>query len=152
MTATRDESQPGSARVPSEGVKKDDSALKDLVAKANNEPVVAFKEPEPDIDKTARALESLNSLTMGVWILAVLALIYTIYFAREFLLPIVFAMLLNFLLSPLVRLFAQAKIDPPLGAGIIIIALLAAIGLAGYELAGPVQRLAASAPHTLEVA
>jgi len=152
MTATRDESQSGSARVPPEGVKKDDSALKDLVAKANDEQVVSYKEPEPDIDKTARALDSLHSLTMGVWILAVLALIYTIYFAREFLLPIVFAMLLNFLLRPLVRLFARAKIDPPLGAGIIIIALIGGIGLGGYELAGPVQRLAASAPHTLEVA
>jgi len=87
-----------------------------------------------------------------VWVLAVLALTYTIYFARAFLLPIVFAMLLNFLLSPLVRLLSRVKIKPPFAAGIIIVALITVVGLAGYELSGPVQRLAASAPATLEVA
>ncbi len=130
----------------------DDAPLKELVAKANDEPPVDFHEPEPDIDRTARALGSLHSLTIGVWVLAVLALIYTIYFARDFLLPIVFAVLLNFLLSPLVRLLSRVKITPPFASGIIIIALLAVVGLAGYELAGPTQRLAASAPQTLEVA
>jgi len=152
MTATREDRQPEIPRVPPEGVKKDDSALKDLVAKANDDPVVDYPEPAPDIDKTARALDSLNSLTTGVWVLAVLALTYTIYFARAFLLPIVFAMLLNFLLSPLVRLLSRVKIKPPFAAGIIIVALITVVGLAGYELSGPVQRLAASAPATLEVA
>jgi predicted PurR-regulated permease PerM len=130
----------------------DDAPLKELVAKANDEPRAEFHEPEPDIDRTARALGSLHSLTIGVWVLASLSLIYTIYFARAFLLPIVFAMLLNFLLSPLVRLLARAKIDPPFGAGIIIVALIAVVGFAGYELSGPTQRLAASAPATLQVA
>ncbi|HSU93626.1 MAG TPA: hypothetical protein VLI43_07930, partial [Gemmatimonadaceae bacterium] len=91
----------------------DDAPLKEIVAKANDEPPADFHEPEPDIDRTARALGSLHSLTIGVWVLAVLALIYTIYFARDFLLPIVFAILLNFLLSPLVRLLSRVKIDPP---------------------------------------
>jgi predicted PurR-regulated permease PerM len=152
VTATRDDRQADGARVPPEGVKEDDSALKDLVAKANDEQIVDYHEPAPDIDRTARTLDSLNSLTTGVWILAVLALAYTIYFARAFLLPIVFAMLLNFLLSPLVRLLARVKINPPFGAGIIIVALIAVIGFAGYELSGPTQRLAASAPATLQVA
>jgi predicted PurR-regulated permease PerM len=133
-------------------VRADDAPLKELVAKANDEPPEDFHEPEPDLDRTARALDSLHSLTIGVWVLAVLALTYTIYFARDFLLPIVFAVLLNFLLSPLVRLLARVKIAPPYAAGIIIVALLAVVGIAGYELAGPTQRLAASAPHTLEVA
>ena len=144
-TDDRGESSKGETRA-------DDAPLKELVAKANDEPVADFREPEPDIDRTARALGSLHSLTIGVWVLASLSLIYTIYFARSFLLPIVFAVLLNFLLSPLVRLLSRASIAPPFAAGIIIIALLAVVGLAGYELSGPVQRLAASAPATLEVA
>ena len=133
-------------------VASDDAPLRELVAKANEEPPGDFHEPEADLDRSSRAFGSLHSLTIGVWVLAVLSLIYTIYFAREFLLPIVFAVLLNFLLSPLVRLLARVKITPPYAAGIIIIALLAVVGLAGYELAGPTQRLAASAPETLSVA
>lgn len=153
MTATSDDDRADARRaMPADSVRRDDSALKDFVAKANDERLVDYPEPEPDIDRTGRALDSLHSLTIGVWILAILALTYTIYFAREFLLPIVFATLLNFLISPLVRLLARVKIDPPFGAGIIIVALLAVVGLSGYELAGPTQRLAASAPHTLEVA
>jgi predicted PurR-regulated permease PerM len=153
MSAARNMSEPDDSKESTSGdVPADDAPLKNLVAKANDEPPVEFHEPEPDIDRTARALGSLHSLTIGVWVLASLSLIYTIYFARDFLLPIVFAVLLNFLLSPLVRLLARVRIKPPFAAGIIIVALIAVVGLAGYELSGPTQRLAASAPATLEVA
>ena len=107
---------------------------------------------KPDIDETAEALGTLRGLATGVWVLAVLALIYTIYFAREFLLPIVFAVLLNFLLSPVIRLLSRLKISPPFGALIVIVGLLGAVGLSGYELAGPVERFASAAPTTLSTA
>ena len=107
---------------------------------------------QPDIDETTAALGTLKGLSTAVWILAILALTYTIYFAREFLLPIVFAVLLSFLLSPVIRLLSRLKIAPPLGAGVIILGLLAAIGLSGYELAGPVERFASDAPATLSTA
>lgn len=107
---------------------------------------------EPDLDETASALGTLKGLSTAVWILAILAVIYTIYFAREFLLPIVFAVLLNFLLSPVIRLLSRLKISPPFGALLVIVGLLAAIALAGYELAGPVERFASSAPTTLSSA
>jgi predicted PurR-regulated permease PerM len=154
MSAAHVSDEPDRSRASSTGeaLADDEAPLKELVAKANDEPPADFHEPKPDLDRTTRAMDSLHSLTIGVWVLAVLALIYTIYFARAFLLPIVFAILLNFLLSPLVRLLSRVTIDPPFAAGIIIIALLAVVSLAGYELAGPTQRLAASAPQTLQVA
>ncbi|MEO6211724.1 MAG: AI-2E family transporter [Gemmatimonadaceae bacterium] len=106
----------------------------------------------PDIDKTSAAVGTLRSIATGIWILAILSLIYTVFFARAFLLPIVYAVLLSFLLSPLIRLLARLRIGPPVGAGIIILALLAIVGGAGYELAGPIERLATSAPTTLATA
>ncbi|MBA2685048.1 MAG: AI-2E family transporter [Gemmatimonadaceae bacterium] len=106
----------------------------------------------PDIDETGAALGTLQGLSTAVWILAVLAVIYTIYFAREFLLPIVFAVLLNFLLSPVIRLLSRLRISPPFGALIVILGMLAAVGLSGYELAGPVERFATDAPATLSTA
>src|SRR5665213_1459068 len=107
---------------------------------------------QPDLDRTSAGLATMRSLTVGVLILAVLAIMYTLYFARDFLLPIVFAVLLNFLFSPLVRALSRVRIPTPLGAGIVIIALLGALGTAGYELSGPIQRLAADAPQTIAAA
>ncbi len=113
---------------------------------------VERNEAEPDLDETAAAVGTLKGLSTAVWILAILALTYTIYFARQFLLPIVFAVLLSFLFSPVIRLLSRMKIAPPIGAGIIILGLLAVIGITGYELAGPVERFAADAPATLSSA
>ena len=106
----------------------------------------------PDIEKTSAAVGTLRSIATGIWILAILSLIYTIFFARAFLLPIVYAVLLSFLLSPVIRLLSRLKIAPPVGAGIIILALLAILGGTGYELSGPIERLATSAPTTLATA
>ena len=41
--------------------------------------------------------------SVGITILSVLALLYSLYFARDFLIPILYAALLNLLLSPVVR-------------------------------------------------
>ena len=107
---------------------------------------------QPDLERTGEELASMKTLAIGVLILAVLAIMYTLYFARDFLLPIVFAVLLNFLFSPLVRALARARIPTPLGAAIVLLALLGALGSAGYELAGPIQRLASNAPQTIATA
>src|SRR4030095_13482877 len=49
--------------------------------------------------------------------LFVLAIFYTIYFLRSLLLPIVLALLLSYLLRPIVRILAKASIPSLLGAG-----------------------------------
>jgi predicted PurR-regulated permease PerM len=107
---------------------------------------------QPNLDKTGRALGSVRTLTVSMVILTVLALMYTLYFARDFLLPIVFAVLLNFLLSPVVRTLARVHVPPPISAGLVIIALIGLLTLGVYELAGPVERWAAQAPQTLSTA
>ena len=85
-------------------------------------------------------------------ILAVLASLYTLYFARAFLLPVTFAILLTFLLSPSVRWLARLHIPAPLGAAIVVLALIGGVGLAAYELAGPVQTWTAKAPQSVATA
>ncbi len=102
----------------------------------------------PDLTKTAAAIESPKSRSVGVTVLAVLALLYTFYFARAFLLPISFALLLSFLLSPLVRILARFRIPPPIGSAVVMLALLGILGLGTYELARPVQSWVAKAPAT----
>ena len=108
--------------------------------------------PTPDLERTGDALLSARTRSAGVTTLTVLALLYTLYFARPFLLPIVVALLLNFLFSPVVRALARFKVRPPLGAGLVILGLLGTVGFVGYELSGPVESWAASAPQTLATA
>jgi predicted PurR-regulated permease PerM len=108
-----------------------------------------YGEPAPEIGPTVKARESPDALAISAIILAVLATLYTMYFAREFFVPIVFAVLLNFLLSPLIRVLQRMKIPPPAGAALVVLALIGGVGGGVYSLAGPAQTLANSAPETL---
>jgi predicted PurR-regulated permease PerM len=82
-------------------------------------------------------------------VIAVLATLYTLYFGREFFIPIVFATLLSFLLNPVIRLLARFRIPPPLGAAVVVVLLLVAVGGGVYSLARPAQSVAAAAPEVL---
>lgn len=128
---------------------RDDSILEpDVDPAARAEPVDAAA-PTPDLKRTEEAVASPRTRSMGVTTLTVLALLYTLYFARPFLLPLTFALLLNFLLSPLVRALARWRIRPPLGAALVVLGMLGGLGFGVYELAGPVRSWAAKAPETL---
>ena len=108
--------------------------------------------PVPNLSKTASALGAVRARSMGITLLSILALLYTLYFARDFLLPIVIALLLDLLFSPIVRAMTRAGIAAPFGAAIVVLGLLAAVGLGVYELSTPVQRWATQAPKTLQTA
>ena len=107
-------------------------------------------DPTPNLEKTGEALTRPRNRSAEITLLTVLAVLYTLYFARAFLLPIAFALLLNFLLSPLIRTFARVHIRPPLGAAIVVLGLLGAISGGSYALAGPAQRWAMTAPAALQ--
>jgi predicted PurR-regulated permease PerM len=105
---------------------------------------------QPDIAKTGEALrEEPEIRSIAVTGLLVLALFYTLYFAREFFLPIVLALLLDFLLSPLIRAMKRARIPEPLGAALVILALLGGAGAAVYELAGPAKEWTGKLPASM---
>ncbi|HET7470449.1 MAG TPA: AI-2E family transporter [Gemmatimonadales bacterium] len=104
---------------------------------------------QPDLTKLGQALDRIEVRSIAVTGLLVLAIFYTLFFARAFLLPIVLAVLLDFLLSPLVRTLKRARIPEPAGAALVLVALLGAIGFAGYSLAGPAREWIAKAPASL---
>jgi predicted PurR-regulated permease PerM len=117
------------------------------------EPAAGEVVDQPDIKKLGEALrERVEVRSMSITGLFVLAALYTLYFAREFFLPIVLAVLLDFLLSPLIRWMKRARIPEPLGAALVIIALLGAAGLAVYELVDPAKEWASKAPATMREA
>jgi predicted PurR-regulated permease PerM len=125
-----------------------DSSLTPAVDPAATAEPAAPGAPVPDIERTGDALGRRRSQSIQTTVLTVLAVLYTLYFAREFLIPIVFALLLNFLLSPVIRRLTRLHVRPPLSAAFVVLVLVAAIGGAVFELAGPAQRWAATAPES----
>jgi predicted PurR-regulated permease PerM len=107
----------------------------------------------PDIKKMGEALrDHIEIRSLAITGLFVLALFYTLYFARAFFLPIVLAVLLDFLLSPLIRTFKRVRIPEPLGAALVIVTLLVATGGAVYGLAGPAKEWGSKLPASMREA
>jgi predicted PurR-regulated permease PerM len=78
--------------------------------------------------------------------LFILAVFYTIYFMRSILLPIVLALLLSYLLRPIVRGAAKLKIPLSVGAAISLIGLLTLVGFGISTLAAPAVAWLQQAP------
>src|SRR5213078_4505697 len=78
--------------------------------------------------------------------LFILALFYTIYFMRSILLPMVLALLLSYLLRPIVRGLARLKIPLPVSAALLLIGLFGLIGYGISVLATPTAGWLAKAP------
>ena len=102
----------------------------------------------PSLGQTSAAIQQPRTRSIEATVLTTLAVLYTLYVAREFLVPIVFALLLNFLLSPLIRRMARIHIKAPLGAAIVVLLAIGAVGGGIYQLAGPAQRWAVTAPQS----
>jgi len=128
--------------------REDDSALAPRVDPTATAEPLSPGAPEPDLARTAAAIARPRSQSIETTVLTVLAVLYTMYVARGFLIPIVFALLLNFLLSPVIRYLARARIKPPLGAGLVVVLLVGGMSIGVYQLAGPAQRWAANAPQS----
>ena len=108
---------------------------------------------QPDIRKLGDALrDRVEIRSLSITGLFVLAAFYTLYFAREFFLPVILAVLLDFLLSPLIRGLKRARIPEPLGAAIVILALLGTAGVAVYGLIDPAKEWAAKLPASMREA
>ena len=74
-----------------------------------------------------------------LWLLG-LALLYTLYFARSLLMPMVVALLLALLLSPLVSVFKRFHVPRTISALILLTAIGGPVVLLGSELAEPARK------------
>jgi predicted PurR-regulated permease PerM len=78
--------------------------------------------------------------------LFVLAIFYTIYFMRSILLPIVLALLLSYLLRPIVRRLGGLKIPLPVSAALLLVGFFGLIGYGISVLATPTAEWLQKAP------
>lgn len=103
-------------------------------------------------DTPARAADGTIERPVAITGLFILAVFYTIYFARPFLLPIVLAVLLDFLLSPIIRFLKGLRVPEPVGAAIVVAGLLGLVGAGAYSLADPARTWVAKAPASIQKA
>ena len=87
--------------------------------------------------------------SVGVTGLFVLACLYTLRAAREFLLPLVIGVMLYFLLIPVVRRLKRAGLPEAAGAAVVVLTLLLVVGLGVYALSWPASTWMARAPDGL---
>ena len=90
-----------------------------------------------------------DARTLALGLLAALAVIYTLDVAREFFLPVVLAVMLDMLLSPIIRSLARFHIPEPVGAALVVVLLVGGLSLAIWNLSDPVQSWITKAPQSL---
>jgi predicted PurR-regulated permease PerM len=95
-----------------------------------------------------RRVRSIRSASLNG--LFILACIYTLSVARAFLVPLAVALILYFLLLPPVRTLRAAHIPEPLGAALVLLALLASVGIGFYALSWPATAWMARAPESIQ--
>lgn len=106
-------------------------------------------EPEPPPDAHVDATLS-GTPAVAVKGLFILALFYTFYFARSFLLPIVLAILLSLILYPAVRALKRIRIPEAAGAAIVVLSLAGVLGTALYQLFEPASDWISKMPRITE--
>ena len=107
----------------------------------------------PDLRKTEEALANRVEIrSLAITGLFILAMFYTLYFAEAFFLPVLLAILLNLLINPLIRALKRGGIPEPLGAALIVVALLGAAGGSIYGLTAPAKEWIAKLPGSVREA
>jgi predicted PurR-regulated permease PerM len=109
------------------------------------------EDPQPNLAELATFLKGplvVRSIALsGLFLLAVFA---TLYVARPIFMPIVLALLMSFLLAPLVSGLTRLHLPTPLGAAIVLLTILAIGGYGIYWLSGPAARWMEQIPQSLE--
>jgi predicted PurR-regulated permease PerM len=104
---------------------------------------------KPNLNDTARLFDGpLGIRSLSLTGLFVLACFYTVYLARDFFLPVMLAIVFNFLLAPLVRLLRRYRIPDALGAALVVGVGLLLIGFLAFQLSGPFADWLEKVPET----
>jgi predicted PurR-regulated permease PerM len=89
-----------------------------------------------------------NSLSLTV--LAVLGVIFMLYWARAFFIPLMFGVMISYALSPLVKMMQKWKIPRSLGAAILLIGIVGGIGFLAYTLSDEAVATVESLPDAVD--
>lgn len=98
----------------------------------------------------ANLIEAISIRSMALIVLAGIATLYFIDWAQPVLLPLVVAVLISYALDPVVALLDRIRIPRPLGAALVMVALLAIGGAAGVPLKQEAMAMLDKIPVAME--
>ncbi len=87
--------------------------------------------------------------TLMLAAILILLIFYTLYFAAQVIIPLIFALLLKLLLQPGQRLLTRLRLPKSVAAIILIAAFFGIIGGLGFGLSGPASTWLAKAPESM---
>jgi predicted PurR-regulated permease PerM len=108
----------------------------------------AVREAPADAGTPNRRVRQIRSSALNG--LFILACVYTLAIARAFLVPLAVGLMLYFLLRPPVRTLKAARVPEPLGAALVLCALLAVVGVGFYALSWPAASWASRGPESVQ--
>ncbi|MCC7424830.1 MAG: AI-2E family transporter [Planctomycetaceae bacterium] len=79
-----------------------------------------------------------------------LAILYTLYFARAILLPVALAVVLSLLLRPVVRWLSRRRIPESVGATLCLVSLIVVVAFSVFQLIGPAQKWITTLPDQMQ--
>lgn len=141
--------------IPSaEGIEAPDQLDSPLKKASAVETEVASQAPLPVPNEPIKPLSTPTSLIPSrgdgaLFGLVILATLYTLYFARALVLPVVLAVLFSILLSPAVRALHRIRIPEAVGALVVILGVIAILGFAANKLSAPATEWLNKAPQSL---
>jgi predicted PurR-regulated permease PerM len=100
--------------------------------------------PDQLVDEFDARLRSIRIALLGIFLIMLVGLVY---FARDFLLPVVLAFLLALTLSPIVRFMQKRGVAPPVSAIFIVLIVLSIFFAGIFFLSGPVTDWISQAPE-----
>jgi predicted PurR-regulated permease PerM len=107
----------------------------------------ASREEVPKLQPIRKPFSVTAVSVLGLFILA---LFYTSYFAREFLLPVTLAWMLSLLFKPLIRFMAKLHIPEALSAAALLLTLIGSLLAGVLFLSGPATDWIKRVPESLE--
>ncbi|QIG49417.1 AI-2E family transporter [Nordella sp. HKS 07] len=96
------------------------------------------------LDELDSRLRSIRVALLGIFLILLVGLVY---FARDFLLPVILALLLALTLSPIVRFMQKRGVAPPISALFIVLIVLGIFCAGIFFLSGPVTEWVSQAPE-----
>lgn len=82
--------------------------------------------------------------------LASIALVFVLQWSQPVLIPVVIGVLLAYALEPFVSVLARARVPRSIGAGIVLVLFVAALGLSIYSLSGQALQIVRQVPEAAQ--
>ena len=114
------------------------------------EPATPSRKEASEPAEEVSVLEEGPSVTvrnLGLTILAVLAVILVLQYSQPVLIPIVIAVLISYVLAPIVDAMAKRGVSRWIGAAVVIALLCGGLGFSGYKLAPQIMSIVEEVPQ-----